>query len=101
MAPDLRVKPYVKLGPQLGILLSSKAEYATNLTGEVETDIDDQTKSTEGSFYFSGGVEFPGRVGSFLEVGYNLGLSGIAEEPSPLFSQAKNRVLVVSAGFLF
>lgn len=103
MAPDLRFKPYVKVGPQLGMLLSSKFEGTpTDPTRPaIETDIDDQTKSTEGSLYFSGGVEFPGRVGSFLEIGYTLGLTGIAEETQYVFSEATNRVLVVTAGFLF
>ena len=104
MAPDLRFKPYVKFGPQLGMLLLSKIEGTpTDPTRpEIETDIDDETKSTEGSLYFSGGVEFPGSVGSFIEIGYTLGLTGIAEEPQlNIFSQATNRVLVISAGFLF
>lgn len=53
------------------------------------------------ALYFSGGVTFPGRYESFLEVGYNLGLTGIADEPTALFSDAKNRALVLTAGFSF
>ena len=100
-APDLRIKPFVKLGPQFGFLLTSKMEAESSATGKFETDIDDDTKGSEVALYLSGGVEFPGRYRSFLEVGYSYGFTGIAERPSPVFTDAKNQVLTVTAGFLF
>ncbi len=100
-SPTMRYKPFLKVGPQFGFLLSSKAEYETSLTGSVEADIDDDTEGTEVALYFSGGLTFPGRYESFIEVGYNLGLTGIADEPTALFSDAKNRALVLTAGFSF
>ncbi len=100
-APDLRIKPFVKVGPQFGFLLSSKMEAESSATGKFETDIDDDTKGSEVALYVSGGVEFPGRYRSFLEIGYSHGFTGIAERPSPVFTDAKNQVLTVTAGFLF
>ena len=100
-APDLRIKPFVKVGPQFGFLLSSKMEAETSQFGKIETDIDDDTKGSEVALYVSGGVEFPGRYRSFLEVGYSHGFTGIAERPSPVFTDAKNQVLTVTAGFIF
>ena len=100
-APDLRIKPFVKVGPQFGFLVSAKADIETSATGKVETDIDEGTKGSEVAFYLSGGVEFPGRYRSFLEVGYSHGLTGINETPNQLFADAENRVLTVTAGFLF
>jgi len=95
-SPTMKYKPFLKLGPHFGFLLDSKAEYAN-----IEADIDDDTEGTEVALYFSGGVTFPGKYESFIEVGYNLGLTGIAVEPTLLFSDAKNRALVLTAGFNF
>jgi hypothetical protein len=95
------VKPYVKVGPQLGVLLWSKADLAQEGEPEVEHDIKDDTESTEFSMQFGAGVHFPGSVGSFIEVDYVLGLTGISKEPSVLFSNAKNRVISITAGFTF
>jgi hypothetical protein len=97
----MKYKPFVKVGPQFGFLLDSKAEYETSVTGTFEADIDDDTEGTEVALYFSGGVTFPGRYESFIEVGYNLGLTGIADESTALFSDAKNRALILTAGFTF
>jgi hypothetical protein len=95
------VKPYVKVGPQLGILLSSKAELERTDEPTVETDTKDDLETAEFSLQFGAGLQFPGNVSSFLEVGYSLGLTGVSKEPTVLFSQFKNRVLGVTAGFRF
>lgn len=95
------VKPYVKAGPQLGILLWSKAELAPENEPEVERDTKDDMESTEFSMQFGVGLHFPGSVGSFIEVDYTLGLTGIAKEPSLLFTQAYNRMIGITAGFTF
>ena len=96
-----RVKPYVKAGPQLGILLSSNLEFDPTNGPTVERDTKKLTESVEFGLQFAGGVQFPGSVGSFIEVGYDLGLTGISKEPWPLFTQVQNRVLGVTAGFTF
>jgi len=95
------VKPYVKLGPQLGILLASKAELEPTNEAAVERDTKDQTETAEFSLQFAAGLQFPGTTNGFIEVGYFLGLTGISKEPSLLFDQAKNRILGVTAGVTF
>ena len=97
----MKYKPFVKVGPQFGFLLDSKLEIETTQGENFETDIDDDTEGTEVALYFSGGVTFPGRYESFIEVGYNLGLTGITDEPTALFPDAKNRTLILTAGFSF
>jgi hypothetical protein len=95
------VRPYVKVGPQLGILLSSKAELERQDQPDVESDTKDDTETAEFSLQFGAGLQFPGSVSSFIEVGYTLGLTGVSKEPTVLFTQFKNRVLGVTAGFVF
>ena len=100
-SPTMKYKPFLKVGPHFGFLLNSKAEYESSQTGKVEADIDDDTEGTEVALYFSGGVTFPGKYESFVEVGYNLGLTGIADGPTALFTDAHNRALIMTAGFTF
>ena len=95
------VRPYVKVGPQLGILLSSKAELERTGEPTVETDTKDDTETAEFSLQFGAGLQFPGSVNSFIEAGFMLGLTGVSKDPTVLFTQFKNRVFGITAGFTF
>jgi hypothetical protein len=68
--------PYVHLGPELGILLSAKAN--NELWGPGETDVKNDMKTMDACLAGGAGVEVPvrGRAG-FLELGYELGLLNV------------------------
>lgn len=57
-----KIKPFVRGGGTLGLLLSAKSKTTTNFNGrknESETDIKDQKKATNLGFSLGGGVSFP------------------------------------------
>ncbi|GAB4372444.1 MAG: porin family protein [Calditrichia bacterium] len=90
-------KPYVCAGPEIGILLSSKAEF-TNGESE-EEDIKDESESMEFALNFGAGVQFPmGNMTGFVDARYGLGLSKVNKEGD---EDVKNNVIFINFGLLF
>ncbi len=97
------VKPFVRGGGMLGLLLSAKSKTTTNFNGNEnknETDIKNQKKSANFGLLLGGGVSFPlGKYRGVAGVRYVIGLSNIvknAEAPT-----AKTRDLLFSFGVAF
>lgn len=77
---DSPVKPIVFVGPSVGFNLTAKTEHNDN--GNI-IDNKDNTKSTEISLVFGGGVSLPiGKNEIGVDVRYNLGLSNISKAGS-------------------
>jgi outer membrane protein with beta-barrel domain len=98
------VRPYVKFGPKLGLLLAAKAEaHSTGSVGDFETDIKDSASDFDVALQFAGGLEFP--VATFhglFEVGYGLGLVDVFDDPElPDSWSAKNQVVGITLGLLY
>ncbi|UCE02316.1 MAG: PorT family protein [Candidatus Latescibacterota bacterium] len=94
-------RPYLKFGPQLGILLSAKAEVeSANLSqAQSEQDIKDDINDVDFQIYLAGGLEFPvSIVHGFVEVGYAWGLADVFADPDFAWLQSQSRVLTISAG---
>ena len=98
------VRPYVKFGPKLGLLLAAKAEaHSTSSGGDIETDIKDSAADFDLALQFAGGLEFPvATVRGLVEVGYGLGLVNVFDDPDlPDSWNAKNQVLGITLGLLY
>jgi hypothetical protein len=88
-------RPYVMVGPTIGILLSAKGE---DTDGE-EEDIKEIFKDVDFGLGFGAGVSFPtGNNSFFIEGRYLLGLSNIIDSGD---TEAKNRGIQVMAGVTF
>jgi hypothetical protein len=98
------VRPYVKFGPKLGLLLAAKAEaHSTSTGGDIETDIKDSAADFDLALQFAGGLEFPvATVRGLVEVGYGLGFVNVFDDPDlPDSWNAKNQVLGITIGLLY
>jgi len=74
MPTEGKIKPFLAVGPGLGILLSSKQ------TDGEEVDVKDYTKSTNFGIIAGAGVAYQMEGGSLsLEARYEIGLSTIAK----------------------
>lgn len=74
---DAMVKPYLMVGPALGVLLTNKVDVSDGMT-TVEADFKDITETTDWSIVVGGGVTGPvaaGRV--FVDLRYAVGLTSI------------------------
>lgn len=80
-------------GPQVGLLLSAKAEVDSQ-----KEDVKDQFKSTDFCAVF--GAEYNLPYGIFVSARYNLGLTKITD-PSTSDDYAKNRAITVAVGIKF
>jgi hypothetical protein len=80
---DCRTKPYIKIGPEVGILLSAKYERPGypqygEMDERVEEDVKDAITSVDFSLFLAGGVRFA--VGSkvlLVELSYSHGLTDV------------------------
>jgi hypothetical protein len=103
-ATGVTVRPYAKLGPQVGFRISSKAELSPVSGTSVETDIKEETNSVDFSLYFAAGLEFPlTTVSAHLEVGYSIGFTNLFKEAADVTDlvQGKNHVLGITAGLSY
>ncbi len=83
----------LQAGPQLGVLLSSKAKAeAAGMSHEEDMD---GVKTIDFGFNFGLGYKFNEKF--FVDARYNLGLSNIAKEEG----DAKNGVFQISVGYMF
>lgn len=85
----------LEVGPQIGFLLSAKAEGESDGTS-ASVDFKDETKSVDFGANF--GVGYKLDSGTNLGFRYNLGLTSVAEEDS---DDLKNSVLQLSVGYNF
>lgn len=91
------VKPNLFFGPGLGILLSAKVK------GEgVETDIKDDTKSTDFGFVVGAGLDFDLAMSKVTLSGrYTLGLTSIDDSEVDPQQDVKNGVISAMVGYSF
>jgi hypothetical protein len=92
------VRPYLLLGPSIGLSMSCEIEGEANGVS-VGIDCDElvEPSSVDVGAALGGGIEFPvGTRAMSLGVRYTLGLSEVFEE-----DESKNRVLAILAGFTF
>ena len=89
------VRPYVILGPNLGIRTSAKAVFPDGSTD----DISDQFAGTDLGLGFGGGVEVPyNKLIFFGETRYVFGLNDINAETDADESKVRNRGLQILLG---
>lgn len=90
----------VELGPQIGILVSAKAEYEASGGGESESDEED-VKEFYNSLDLGAGLGASYRLpmGVFFSARYVLGFSNIYEDSGDFKNQ--NNVIQLSAGYSF
>jgi len=103
-APGVTVRPYAKLGPQVGFRISANVEAKDTSNVSVENDIKDETNGVDWSLYFAGGVELPlTTVSAFVEVGYSFGFVDLFSRDQNLGQpvNAKNQVLAITAGLSY
>ena len=93
------IRPSIFAGPAVGFNMTAKTE--VEFEGETqENDIKDDTKSTEFSLAFGGGIGFMvGKNELGVDVRYILGLTTIDDSSDPL--DLKNNVINVNAYFGF
>jgi hypothetical protein len=88
-----QAKPYVMAGPNIGFLLSAKAD---------DEDIDEVLKSLDFGVDFGAGVSFPmGNNSLFVEGRYALGLSNLNDDPDFPDGKIKTRGIQIFAGITF
>jgi len=92
LATQSNIKPNFFAGPALGILLSAKAG---------DTDVKDQTKSTDFGFILGAGLNFNMASGGAitLDARYNMGLTNINDSSDD--AKSKNSVLSFLVGYGF
>jgi len=103
------LKPYLKAGPELGILLSSKIEerFEGSRPGvpslpATEADVKDRSASTDFGLLFGAGVEFKiGRQAVFAELSYSHGLTNVFKSEETFIKKLENRVVSLSGGVKF
>ncbi len=100
------VRPYAFVGPNIGIVLSSKAKFQgfANIQ-DGEYDVKSTTSSIDFGLEFGGGTEFKvaRQVALTGDVRYNLGLSNLDNSPAQQGQSAsvKSRNFVILFGVLF
>jgi hypothetical protein len=101
-------RPFVKFGPELGILLSAKIKLDGFLGETTELDVKDNLKSSDLAILGGAGVEVPlGEMFSgVVEAGYEFGLTDVAKNDSESLSEESNmtrktRNIYVVAGLRF
>lgn len=100
------VRPFIKAGFELGILLSAKATGDFTSNGETQSfdeDFKDDAKSTEFAIPFGAGVMFPigENMTGVLQATYSLGLTGIVKDTPSGFKNPKNKVIMINFLFYF
>jgi hypothetical protein len=97
-----KIKPFVRGGGTLGLLLSAKSKNTTNFNGrknESETDIKNQKKSTNLALIFGGGVSFPlGKYRGLLSVRYLVGLTNIVKNEEASSARTNDLTYTVGLG---
>jgi len=90
-------RPYIILGPEIGILLSAKA-WAKVSGVSADTDVKEHMKSFEFALNFGAGIGFPiGSMSAFVEGRYGLGLTNTWKESE---DSIKNSVIYINLGIL-
>ncbi len=90
------IEPYVMAGPSLGIRLSAK-----QTVNNVDTDVKDQTSSTDFGAVLGAGARYPlGMNRLFLEARYGFGFSNILNAPGNT-STVKTHGFMIFAGITF
>ena len=106
--PEATARPFVKIGPELGILVSAKDEWEE--PGDSgDDDIKDDLKSIDLGLGFGAGVEMPlSDFVGFLEASYTLGLMDIADsddddedKQDDEEMEVKNRTISIAVGIKF
>jgi hypothetical protein len=80
-------KPFFKLGPELGILLSAKSAVDAGIAGgSRDVDVKKLFKSTDLALLAGAGVELPlsGMIKGVAEAGYEFGLTDIGKDASEI-----------------
>lgn len=99
--PGTAFRPYVKAGPQVGLLLSAKHSAKGTYDGfdyDEETDVKDNLKSMEIGFEVGGGVMIPfGDLMASAEVAYDLGLTDLVDV-GDADSELKTRTIYLTFG---
>ena len=110
--PTRHVTPFVKLGPDIGILTSARREttgFYAEPPGSASVPIR-EFEDDEGRFrrvdvalHLAAGVDVPVRPGAaYAEVAYSFGLGDVNKSTAGIFpSGVKNSVLFVSVGFSY
>ena len=80
----------LQAGPQIGFLMSAKAE---------SVDVKDTTKSLDFGINFGAGYDLSDKL--FLEARYNLGLAQTQKELAPGETAVTNAVIQISLGYKF
>jgi len=100
-----KIKPFVRGGGALGILLSAKSKTKSNFNGrenEDETDIKKQKKSTNLALVLGGGVSFPlGKFRGVAAVRYGLGLTNIVKDDKAPSAKTRDLSYTVGVGLPF
>lgn len=100
------VRPYAFVGPNIGLVLSSKAKFQgfANIQ-DGEYDVKSTTSSIDFGLEFGGGTEFKvaRQVALTGDIRYNLGLSNLDNSPAQQGQSAsvKSRNFVILFGVLF
>ena len=94
-------KPYIMVGPTLGILMSAKWKVtAEGISAEV--DVKDTTKGIDFGVSFGAGVSMPlGQNSLFVEARYALGLTNFNDDPEDPDTDIKTKGIQVFAGMTF
>ena len=101
------LQPYVKAGPEFGILVSSKYERHSETPGQspsptTEIDMKDWSNSTDLALLFGAGLQFEtGSAAFFAELSYSHSLTDVWETRNVSNETLKNRVVGLSAGVRF
>jgi hypothetical protein len=95
-SPGSPISPSLFAGPSVGFNISSKAKVEGSGSFDGETDVKDQTKSTDFGLVFGGAVEF-GNVG--LDVRYSKGLTNVSDDSST--GEIKNNVFSILGSLRF
>lgn len=82
-------------GPQAGFLISAK----TKISGDPETDVKDQFKTTD--FYAVFGTEYKFANGIFINARYNVGLTNVVDEDEMPDTEIKQRYFSFRLGYAF
>lgn len=92
----------LEVGPQIGFLLSAKADYTGSGGGESiseSEDIKDEVESVDFGLNFGAGYDFTEKFSAGLR--YNLGLSNVAKTDAGDDFELKNSVFSISLGYKF
>jgi long-subunit fatty acid transport protein len=92
----------LEFGPQIGFLLSAKADYTETLEGvslSESEDIKDNLESVDFGLNFGAGYDFTENLTAGLR--YNLGLSNVAKTDTGDNSKIHNSVFSLSLGYKF